>query len=54
MTIQIGAALGPLMGGAAMQLAGAWTLPWVLTMAAFLLALLRLTALAPARARRNG
>jgi MFS family permease len=54
MTIQIGVAIGPLLGGTAMQLAGAWTLPWVLATAALLLALPRLGALAPGAANREG
>jgi MFS family permease len=54
MTIQIGVAVGPLLGGTAMQLAGAWVMPWVLGSTILLLALTRLGALAPGGADRQG
>ncbi len=54
MTIQIGVAVGPLLGGTAMQLAGAWVMPWVLGGAVLVLALARLDALAPGGAERQG
>jgi MFS family permease len=54
MTIQIGIMVGPLLGGTAMQLGGAWTLPWVLAAASLALALARLDVLAGGRQGREG
>ena len=49
MTIQIGVAIGSVLGGVGMQLFGSWTLPWIMAAPALLLALSRIGALAPAR-----
>ncbi|HEX2527390.1 MAG TPA: MFS transporter [Geminicoccus sp.] len=54
MMIQVGVSIGPLVGGTAMQMFGAWTLPWTLAGAALLLALSRSGVLLPGRTGREG